>query len=128
MGSPRSIANFLQRVGRSGHSVYGTPKGRLFPLSRDELVESAALMKALREGILDTLEIPEQPLDVLAQQLVAEVANEDYPVSELYQMVCKAYPYRDLSREAFDEIVEMLSQGLPYVKEKKRLSVSRCSK
>ncbi len=68
-------------------------------------------MKALREGILDTLEIPEQPLDVLAQQLVAEVANEDYAVSELYKMICKAYPYRDLSREAFEEIVEMLSQG-----------------
>src|SRR5207245_7731497 len=73
LGSPRSIATFLQRVGRSGHAVDGTPKGRLFPLSRDELVECAALLDSVRRGELDLLKIPEQPLDVLAQQIVAEV-------------------------------------------------------
>ena len=111
MGSPRSIANFLQRVGRSGHSVHGTPKGRLFPLSRDELVEGAALMQALKYDELDTLEIPDKPLDVLAQQLVAEVANEEYQINDLYALVKKAYPYKDLSEKEFDEIVDMLSQG-----------------
>ena len=111
MGTPGSISKFLQRVGRSGHSVHGTPKGRLFPLSRDELVESAALMSALKAGELDTLEILEKPLDVLAQQIVAEVANREYPTDELYELITRAYPYRDLNREEFDEIISMLSQG-----------------
>ena len=111
MGSSRSIANFLQRVGRSGHSVHGTPKGRLFPLSRDELIESAALMQAIKLHELDTLEIPMKPLDVLAQQLVAEVANEDYQTQELFQMVTRAYPYHQLTESEFDEILDMLSQG-----------------
>ncbi len=111
MGSPRSIANFLQRVGRSGHTVHGTPKGRLFPLSRDELVESAALMQAIKYNELDTLEIPDKPLDVLAQQLVAEVANEEYHIKDLYTLVKKAYPYKHLSEKEFDEIVDLLSQG-----------------
>ena len=111
IGSSRSISNFLQRVGRSGHSVKGTPKGRLFPLSRDELVESAALMQAIAQGELDTLEIPEKPLDVLAQQIVAEVANKDYQVEELFQLMVGAFPYHHLSRHEFDEIVDMLSHG-----------------
>lgn len=111
MGSPRSIANFLQRVGRSGHSVKGTPKGRLFPLSRDELVESAALMQALQYKELDTLEIPEQPIDVLAQQLVAEIANQEYETGELYKLVTGAYPYRALKSEEFEEVLDMLAQG-----------------
>ncbi len=74
LSSPRSIAAFLQRVGRSGHSVGGTPKGRLFPTSRDDLVECAALLDSVRRGELDSLVLPRQPLDVLAQQIVAEVA------------------------------------------------------
>src|SRR5205085_5265542 len=78
LASPRSIASFLQRIGRSGHAVDGTPKGRLFPLSRDELVECAALLDAVRRGELDRLTIPEQPLDVLAQQIVAEVAAQEW--------------------------------------------------
>src|SRR6202021_1285937 len=77
LGSPRSIASFLQRIGRSGHAVGGTPKGRLFPLSRDELVECAALLDSVRRGELDQLTIPDQPLDVLAQQIVAEVAAQE---------------------------------------------------
>ena len=84
IGSPRSIATFLQRVGRSGHAIGGTPKGRLFPLSRDDLVECAALIDSVRRGELDRLVIPERPLDVLAQQIVAEVAAQDWPEAALY--------------------------------------------
>ena len=111
LGSPRSIATFLQRVGRSGHAVEGTPKGRLFPLSRDELVECAALVDSVRRGELDRLAIPEQPLDVLAQQIVAEVAAREYGEDELYALMRRAWPYRNLAREDFAAIVEMLADG-----------------
>src|SRR5205807_4185773 len=111
IGSPRSIAAFLQRVGRSGHSVGGTPKGRLFPLSRDDLVECAALLDSVRRGELDRLRVPEQPLDVLAQQIVAEVAAREYGEDELYALVRQAWPYRNLAREDFAAVVEMLSEG-----------------
>ncbi len=111
LGSPRSIATFLQRVGRSGHAVDGTPKGRLFPLSRDELVECAALVDSVRRGQLDCLAIPEQPLDVLAQQIVAEVAAREYGEDELYALMRRAWPYRNLAREDFAAIVAMLADG-----------------
>jgi ATP-dependent Lhr-like helicase len=111
LGSPRSIASFLQRVGRSGHAIDGTPKGRLFPLSRDELVECAALVDSVRRGELDRLVIPEQPLDVLAQQIVAEVAAREYGEAELYALVRRAWPYRNLTREDFAAVVEMLADG-----------------
>jgi ATP-dependent helicase Lhr and Lhr-like helicase len=111
LGSPRSIATFLQRVGRSGHAVEGTPKGRLFPLSRDELVECAALLDSVRRGELDRLAIPEQPLDVLAQQIVAELAAREYGEDELYALMRRAWPYRNLAREDFAAIVEMLADG-----------------
>jgi ATP-dependent helicase Lhr and Lhr-like helicase len=111
LGSPRSIATFLQRVGRSGHAVDGTPKGRLFPLSRDELVESAALLDSVGRGELDRLSIPEQPLDVLAQQIVAEVASRERKEDELFALVRRAWPYRTLAREDFVAVVGMLARG-----------------
>ena len=111
LGSPRSIAAFLQRVGRSGHAVDGTPKGRLFPLSRDELVECAALLDSVRRGELDRLKIPERPLDVLAQQIVAEVSARDYGEDELYALVRRAWPYRALDRADFAAVIKMLAEG-----------------
>jgi ATP-dependent Lhr-like helicase len=111
LGSPRSIAAFLQRVGRSGHSVGGTPKGRLFPLSRDDLAECAALLDAVRRRELDRLRMPEKPLDVLAQQIVAEVAAREWNEDELFAMLLGAYPYRNLTRKEFDEVVQMLAEG-----------------
>ncbi|HEV8680900.1 MAG TPA: DEAD/DEAH box helicase [Stellaceae bacterium] len=111
LGSPRSIAALLQRVGRSGHAVDGTPKGRLFPLSRDELVECAALVDSIARGELDRVAIPEQPLDVLAQQIVAEVAAEEWSEDALFALARRAWPFRDLPRAAFSEIVQMLGDG-----------------
>ncbi|HEX6433717.1 MAG TPA: DEAD/DEAH box helicase, partial [Gemmatimonadales bacterium] len=111
LGSPRRISTFLQRVGRSGHTVVGTPKGRLFPLTRDDLVEGTAIISAVHEGELDRIIIRDQPLDVLAQHIVAESAAEDWQESDLYQLCRRAYPYRDLTRTEFDEVVRMLAQG-----------------
>ncbi len=112
IGSPRSIGLMLQRVGRSGHSVGGTPKGRLFPLTRDELLECLALIRGYRRGNLDTLTIPPWPLDVLAQQIVAECAGQPWDEDRLLALIRRAYPYRDLTAERFSEIVEMLSRGV----------------
>src|SRR5439155_12786108 len=111
IGTTRSIATLLQRVGRSGHSVGGFPVGRLFPLTRDELVESAALLDSVRRGELDRLSIPEAPLDILAQQIVATVACEEWCDDDLYALVRGAFPYRDLPRADFDAVVTMLAEG-----------------
>ncbi|MEL7448593.1 MAG: DEAD/DEAH box helicase [Pseudomonadota bacterium] len=111
LGSPRAIAAFIQRVGRSGHQVGGCPKGRLFPLSRDDLAECAALTKAAHDGHLDRIEIPLHPLDVLAQQMVAEVAGQEWEQDELFAVCQRAWPYRKLTREQFDSIVHMLADG-----------------
>ncbi|MCA9627754.1 MAG: DEAD/DEAH box helicase, partial [Myxococcales bacterium] len=112
LGSTRSIATLLQRVGRAGHSLGGVPKGRVFPLSRDELVEQVALLQAFERGELDRVQIPVAPLDILAQQLVAAVAaEEEWQTDALFELVRRAHPYRDLPRASFDAIVEMLADG-----------------
>ncbi|MGH8288369.1 MAG: DEAD/DEAH box helicase [Steroidobacteraceae bacterium] len=111
LGSPRSISALLQRVGRSGHSLGGTPKGRLFPLSRDDLIECAALLDCVRRGELDQLRIPAKPLDVLAQQIVAEVAAREWDVDALFALVQGAWPYRDLERTELEDVLRMLAEG-----------------
>ena len=112
LGTPRSISAFLQRVGRSGHSVGATPKGRLFPLSRDDLVECTALLHAAMHRELDRIVIPAEPLDVLSQQIVAEVAGrEEWQEDALYQAFRRSWPYRNLAREKFTEVVRMLADG-----------------
>jgi ATP-dependent helicase Lhr and Lhr-like helicase len=111
LGSPRSIAALLQRVGRSGHSLGGTPKGRLFPLSRDDLIECVALLDCARRGELDRVRIPLKPLDVLAQQIVAEAAAREWDLEELFALLRGAWPYRDLERAELDDIVRMLAEG-----------------
>ncbi|MGA2075699.1 MAG: DEAD/DEAH box helicase [Terriglobia bacterium] len=112
ISSPHSIAVALQRVGRAGHWRGAVPKGRLFAMTRDDLIECAALVHALRQGELDRLDIPDAPLDVLAQQIVAMCASEDWNEEDLYQVVRRAYPYRDLPRQDFDALLEILSEGI----------------
>ena len=111
IGSPQRIATFLQRVGRSGHTIGGTPKGRLFPTTRDDLVECAALLRAVRRGELDAIVPQDRALDVLAQQIVAECACRDYAEDDLFALVRRAWPYRDLARGEFDAVVRMTAEG-----------------
>jgi ATP-dependent Lhr-like helicase len=111
LGTTRSIATLLQRVGRAEHKRGGLPKGRIFPLSRDELVECAALLRCVRRGELDRLSIPEKPLDVLAQQIVAAASIEDWDENEFFGLVRSAWPYRNLAREEFADVVKMLAEG-----------------
>src|ERR1035438_6155228 len=112
IGSPRSIAVGLQRVGRAGHWVGALPKGRLFATTRDELVECAALIRAIHRGELDRLEIPHNSLDILAQQMVAACACEDFAEDELFALMRRAAPYAALERVDFDKVLEMLSEGI----------------
>ncbi|MBH3430518.1 DEAD/DEAH box helicase [Pseudomonas alkylphenolica] len=111
IGSPGSISAFLQRVGRSGHQVEGTPKGRLFPLSRDDLIECAALLDCVRRGELDTLHIPEAPLDVLAQQIVAEVSCQPWQEQALFDCLRRAMPYAGLDQGHYQALLTMLAEG-----------------
>ena len=111
LGSTRSISTFLQRAGRSGHAVHGTPKGRLFPLTRDELVECTAILDGVRRGELDRLRVPLQPLDVLAQQVVAMVAAESWNEDAMLAAIHRAWPYRDLDREQWRKLLSMLAGG-----------------
>ena len=111
LGSPRSIASLLQRVGRSGHTMGAVSRGRLFPLSRDELVECAALLHQVRQGNLDRLTVCTKPLDILAQQMVAAVAMEEWDEEALFQLYRGAYPYHELTREEFDAVSRMLTEG-----------------
>src|SRR5438067_637619 len=112
IGSPRAIAVALQRVGRAGHWRGAIPKGRLFATTRDELVEVAATLRAINQGELDKLIIPEAPLDILAQQIVAMCSAEEWKEQELYRILRRAYPYRNLSEKQFDDIVTMLAEGI----------------
>ena len=112
IGSPRSIAVGLQRIGRAGHWRGAVPKGRIFATTRDDLVECAALVRAIRQRDLDALVLPEAPLDILAQQVVAMCAAEDWSEDDLFRVIRRAFPYRNLARADFDDVVEMLSEGI----------------
>jgi ATP-dependent helicase Lhr and Lhr-like helicase len=111
LGPTHSLATLLQRIGRAEHRRGGLPKGRLFPLSRDELVEAVAMLRAVRNGELDNIEMPQKPLDILAQQMVACVACEDWDEQKLFELMRSAYPYRDLTRDEFDSVLRMLAIG-----------------
>jgi ATP-dependent Lhr-like helicase len=111
LGSPRGISTFLQRVGRSGHGVGALPEGRLFPLARDDLVDCTALLAAVKRGELDTLKILDAPLDVLAQQIVGEVACQEWDEPALYEACRRAWPYHAMSEKDYTEVVEMLADG-----------------
>ncbi len=112
VGSPRAISVGLQRIGRAGHWVGAMPKGRLFATTRDELIECGALVRAIRNADMDRLEIPQAPLDILAQQMVASAACEDFSEDGLYDLMRSAAPYRDLERHDFEQVLEMLSEGI----------------
>jgi ATP-dependent helicase Lhr and Lhr-like helicase len=116
IGSPHNIATFLQRVGRANHQRLGVPRGILYPTTRDDLVESAALLAAIKRGRLDAVHPPVRPLDILAQQIVAETAargEEGVSEDELFALMTRADPYSRLTRQEFDEVVELVSVGIP---------------
>ena len=112
IGSPRSIATCLQRVGRAGHWIQAIPKGRLFAMTRDELLECAALVRAIRAGTLDCIGVPPAPLDILAQQIVAAAASQSWSDDELFALCRRAYPYRNLDASEFDHVVRILADGI----------------
>ena len=112
IGSPRAIATCLQRVGRAGHWVKAIPKGRLFAMTRDDLLECAALIRAIRTGVLDHIAVPLAPLDILAQQLVASAATQTWQEDDLFDLCRRADPYRALARSEFDQVVRMLADGI----------------
>lgn len=112
LGAPRSLASLLQRVGRSGHGLEATSRGIIFPLTRDELVQAAAAVRAARAGVLDRVTVPRKPLDILAQQIVAMAASNEIGEEDLWRLVRRAYPYLDLSRREFEQVIEILSEGI----------------
>jgi ATP-dependent Lhr-like helicase len=112
IGSPRAIATCLQRIGRAGHWIRAIPKGRLFATTRDELVECAALIRAIRAGALDRIEVPPAPLDILAQQIVAAAATQPWGEDELFALVRRAFPYQALERKTFEAVLKMLADGI----------------
>jgi ATP-dependent Lhr-like helicase len=112
IGSPRSFATFLQRVGRSNHTKDGIPAGRLYPTTRDELVECTALLRGARSGRLDRLVIPHCPLDILAQQVVAECSAQEWDEAELLALVRGAAPFADVSADDFRRVAELISEGI----------------
>lgn len=112
IGSPRAIATALQRIGRAGHWIHAIPKGRLFAMTRDELLECAALVRAIRVGTLDQITVPPAPLDILAQQIIAAAASQTWAEEEIFQLCRRAFPYHVLSRDDFDAVVRMLAEGI----------------
>ncbi|MGH3157056.1 MAG: DEAD/DEAH box helicase, partial [Streptosporangiaceae bacterium] len=112
IGSPRSFATFLQRVGRSNHTLSGIPTGRLYPTTRDELVECAALLRGVKAGRLDAIIVPDRPLDIVAQQAVAECAAQDWSEDGLFGLITAAAPYAGLPRDDVDEVLELMSEGI----------------
>jgi ATP-dependent Lhr-like helicase len=112
IGSPRSFATFIQRVGRSNHTRFGTPRGVLYPTSRDELVECAALLRGTRAGRLDAILQPVAPLDIVAQQVVAECAAQEWAEDELFDLIRRAAPFARLTRQDFADVVELVSEGI----------------
>lgn len=112
VGSPRSISIFLQRIGRSGHALGLVPKGRLFALTRDELLECYALIQSAHQGILDQIEIPIAPLDILAQHIVSMCTHEDWNVDELFTLICQSWTYHNLDRKSFDQVIDILTHGI----------------
>ncbi|MFL6579703.1 MAG: DEAD/DEAH box helicase [Burkholderiales bacterium] len=125
LSTPRRIAALLQRVGRSGHAVGGLPKGRLFPVSRDDLVECTALLDAVRREELDRVVIPAKPLDVLAQQIAAEVACGEWDEQALYELMRRAWPYRELTLTEYGEVLQMLAEGYSTRRGRKRALIHR---
>jgi len=125
LGSPRGIALFLQRVGRAGHSLHGVSKGILFALTRDELVECTALLRAVHDGELDAVRMPEAPLDVLAQQIVAACAVDAWDERALFALVKRAWPYRDLGWEQYAQVLQMLSEGVSERRGRMRVHLHR---
>ncbi len=112
IGSPRSIVTGLQRIGRAGHWITAIPKGRLFAMTRDDLLECAALVRAIRAGTLDRIEVPIAPLDILSQQIVAAAASQTWMEDELFALCRRAHPYRNLTRTEFDQVLRMLADGI----------------
>ncbi|MCE9536159.1 MAG: DEAD/DEAH box helicase, partial [Nitrospirae bacterium] len=112
IGSPRAIATCLQRIGRAGHWIKAIPKGRLFAMTRDDLLECAALMRAIRTGVLDRIAVPPAPLDILAQQIVAAAATQTWEEDDLFDLCRRADPYRSLARSDFDQVLRMLADGI----------------
>jgi ATP-dependent Lhr-like helicase len=125
LGSPRSISVMLQRLGRAGHRKTAISRGVLFAMTRDELVESAALIRAIHEGTLDAVRMPSQPLDVLAQQIVAEVAAKEWDEKELFHVFKRAMPYAELRFEDYEKVLHLLSEGVATSRGRSRVHLHR---
>src|SRR3954454_13958989 len=111
--SPKSVARGLQRIGRAGHELGAVSKGRIFPKFRADLLESAVVVQRMRAGLIEETQIPRNPLDVLAQQIVAICAEEEIELGELHRLVCRAYPFADLSRAQLENVLDMLAGRYP---------------
>lgn len=125
LGSPRSIAVMLQRLGRSGHHKSAVSKGVIFAMSRDELVECTAMLSAINRRNLDAVRMPDKPLDVLAQQVVAEVAAREWNEDELFDVLRRAMPYASVTREEYEKVLQLVSEGVATNRGRSRVHVHR---